>query len=112
MFNFNGVTMRLRPLLLALCGALWFCADSPSSAAFAFSWDNAKQGAFITALVRDESGRVFVGTEDNGVWIRGTRGGWSQYTTKNSGLSDDNIYSLAVDKQGRVWAGTGLLLGT
>ena len=70
------------------------------------------------ALARDNGGNVWVGTEGNGVWRY--RGGneegrmqneetgqtnpWQQFTVTN-GLGDDYAYSLAVDQQGRVWAG-------
>ncbi len=60
------------------------------------------------ALVKDKAGNMWVGTEGNGVWrfnpnAFGTNQ-WTQFTITN-GLGDDHAYSLAVDKQGRIWAG-------
>jgi len=81
---------------------------SPSLAApAAVSWDKAKQGAFLTSLTQDKQGRLFVGTEDFGVWMRDTAGHWHQFNNRNSNLADNSVYALAVDKKGRVWAGTG-----
>ena len=64
------------------------------------------------ALARDGDGNVWVGTEGNGVWEfnpdeysdESTNGEWQQFTVTN-GLGDNYAYSLAVDQQGRVWAG-------
>jgi hypothetical protein len=32
--------------------------------------------------------------------------GWTVYNTRNSGLPSDSVRALAIDRQGRVWAGT------
>jgi hypothetical protein len=70
------------------------------------SWSTTKQGAFVTALAQ-YGNRTFVATEDFGVWMRDAQTKrWSQFNAANSGIADDNIYALAVDKQGRTWAGT------
>ncbi len=54
-------------------------------------------------------GTVWIGTEDNGVWrydpAAPTSKQYTHYTTKD-GLGDNNAYALAVDKAGRLWAGT------
>lgn len=83
--------------------ALFF--TSPIHAA-PWSWDGATQGDFITALCSDAQGRVFVGTEDMGVWRYDprTENGWTHFTTQD-GLGDDNAYALAVDHQNRLWVG-------
>jgi hypothetical protein len=65
-------------------------------------------GRFVTALARDGAGNVWVGTEGNGVWrfspSASNNDQWTHFTITN-GLGDDYAYSLAVDRQGRVWAG-------
>ena len=93
-------------LVWLLLVALWLAA--PSSAA-PLTWDANAQGQFITSLCRDNSGHVWIGTEDQGVWRcdpsapAGQQ--YTHYTTKD-GLGDDNAYALACDKAGRVWVGT------
>ena len=72
------------------------------------AWETYPQpGPFIMALARDGSGNVWAGTEGNGVWQfipYVITNQWKQFTTKD-GLGDDYAYSVAVDQQGRIWAG-------
>jgi hypothetical protein len=58
----------------------------------------------VNAVTVDQSGKVWVGMEKGGValWDGST---WRLYTTAD-GLPSDWIYSLYVDSQNRVWAGT------
>ena len=73
-----------------------------------FKWDSAKQGAFVMSLCADKRGRLFVGTEDMGVWMYDAAlpagKAWRQFTTKD-GLGDNNGYALCCDSLGRIWAG-------
>jgi len=79
------------------------------------------------ALARDGMDNLWVGTEGNGVWRYApnvsTNGQWTHYSQKSGvgnhltpalspasggegdGLGDDYAYSVAVDKQGRIWVG-------
>ena len=63
----------------------------------------------VTALARQSNGRLWVTTEDGGVWSYeegappATR--WKQFMAKD-GVGDDSAYAVAVDKQNRVWVGT------
>ena len=72
------------------------------------AWEAFPQpGSFIMSLARDGSGNVWVGTEGNGVWQftpYAITNQWKRFTTKD-GLGDDYAYSVAVDQQGRIWAG-------
>ena len=73
------------------------------------SWEKlSSPGKFIMSLARSSDGKVWVGTEGQGVWrfdSKATPGGqWTQFTTAD-GLGDDYAYSVAVDKRGRVWVG-------
>jgi hypothetical protein len=65
-------------------------------------------GSFILALARDGMGNLWVGTEGNGVWQYNPNAipnrQWRQFTSKD-GLGDDYAYSVAVDKQRRIWVG-------
>src|SRR6202453_861961 len=71
----------------------------------ALGWDNQTQGAFVTSVAVDSQNIVWAGTEGKGVWFYTPRQQkWMQFTSAD-GLGDDNIYALAVDKLGRVWAG-------
>jgi frataxin-like iron-binding protein CyaY len=71
----------------------------------ALGWDSTTQGLFVTSVIVDAQNNVWAGTEANGLWRYDSRAKkWAQFTTKD-GLGDDNVYALAVDKLGRVWAG-------
>lgn len=80
---------------------------APASASSAsLPWNLHGQGEFVTALCRDTQGNQWVGAEDRGVWrYSPATQKWTQFTTKD-GLGDDNAYSLACDRLGRVWVGT------
>src|SRR6056297_2713663 len=64
----------LKIFALVLCSAiltatLFLFCTSPCHAAGFENMDFTKAGKFITALERDERGRVWIGTEDNGVLV-------------------------------------------
>jgi ligand-binding sensor domain-containing protein len=59
---------------------------------------------FIVALISDDNGGAWIGTEDEGVFHYQVDAKVSQFTTKN-GLGDNNSYALAIDKHGRLWVG-------
>ena len=67
---------------------------------------------YITALGEDSDGRLWIGTQQNGLF-RLIQGRILRYTTRR-GLLDDSVTSLAADKRGMVWIGTpsGLNLWT
>ncbi len=100
-----------RARLTALTSCLVLLLVAPSSAA-PLTWNANAQGQFITSLCRDNSGHVWIGTEDMGVWRCDPSAPkdkqYTHYTTQstNNGLSDDNAYALTCDKAGRVWVGT------
>jgi signal transduction histidine kinase/ligand-binding sensor domain-containing protein len=59
------------------------------------------------SMIKRPDGVLWVGTLGNGVNRFDTRTGlWKHYTQANSGLEDNVIVSLGVDKQGTLWAGT------
>lgn len=94
----------------------------PKTPTATFEWDSAKQGLFVTAVARQSSGDLWVGTEDSGVWKFDARSAkWTQWLAQPAlsqidapsqtdqygrivGLGDSNAYALAIDGKGRVWA--------
>ncbi|HET6442423.1 MAG TPA: two-component regulator propeller domain-containing protein [Phycisphaerae bacterium] len=101
----------------ALQGAFWLLAVISAQAAAgaaqppADAWETFKQpGPFITALSASDQA-LWIATEDAGLWRLDLSadpakpGAWRQFTTKE-GLASDDVYAIAVDAAGRVWAGT------
>lgn len=60
----------------------------------------------VTCELQDPTGRLWVGTEGEGVWML-EGGKWTQYTKAagGKGLGDEFVYALAMDRKGRLWAG-------
>lgn len=58
----------------------------------------------ITSIVSDNSGNIWIGAFGGLTKFDGSS--WFTYMRSNSGLHDDYIYSIAVDKQNNIWAGT------
>ncbi len=63
----------------------------------------------VRGISREEpSGKVWIGTEDQGVfrYDPSAKGAaqWTNFTAKN-GLGDDNVYAICSDKLGRIWVG-------
>jgi len=102
--------LPIRAFLFALTSGLAFLLACASAClANVIPWDANAQGQFITALCPGPRGTVWIGTEDQGVWQYNpsapTGKQYTYYTTQD-GLGDNNAYALAVDKAGRLWAGT------
>jgi ligand-binding sensor domain-containing protein len=57
----------------------------------------------ITDIEKDKSGRIWVATYGNGIFVYQTQ--IKHYTT-HEGLADNYVYSLQTDSSGAVWAGT------
>ena len=71
----------------------------------ALNWQ-ASADRSVTALAQGGDGALWIATEDAGVWrYNVATQSWKQFTAKD-GLADNNAYALAIDKAGRVWAGT------
>ena len=68
-----------------------------------------RQIKFVTSLRRDPQGRVWIGTEDTGLWrydpAAPVTADYAHYRAAD-GPGDDTVYALACDKRGRVWVGT------
>ncbi len=79
---------------------------SAAPPATALGWDADRQGHFVVSQARDALGRLWVGTEDQGVSCYDPQAHkWKQFTAKD-GLGDDNAYAITGDALGRVWVGT------
>ena len=63
--------------------------------------------SFLMDAVVDHQGALWAASENQGLWRLVPGGSW-QYMSKTPGFprNSPNIYALAVDGQGRVWAGT------
>ncbi len=91
--------------LVGWCALAPALLAGPARADESLVWDRVKQGAFVRSLAADPAGRVWVGTEDRGVWCHDPAApGWRHYGSAD-GLGDDNAYALACDAAGRVWVG-------
>lgn len=81
-------------------------AEAQTASKFAFGWDNGKQGRFVTALLQDSRGDLWVSTEDKGIWhLSPATQKWVNYSGYGS-INDDTSYALAEDGKGRIWVGT------
>ena len=60
-------------------------------------------GSFITCLLEDDDGRVWVGAEEHG--LARLSGGELLCFTKERGLLDDSPFAMAADAAGRLWVG-------
>ncbi len=92
--------------LLVVCLCLLFLGHGTAVADLPH-WDAAAQGKFVTSLTADAAGRVWAGTEENGVWAAsGTDPdkGWTHYGVKD-GLGQGDVSALVCDTKGRIWAG-------
>lgn len=69
-------------------------------------------GEFVTALLRDRSGRLWVGTLGTGLFRQRDDGHFEAIRSQVPGTAANDIFSLAQDAQGQLWVGTrsGLLL--
>lgn len=63
----------------------------------------------VTSIINDKkSGILWVGTDGNGLYSIDRKGNTSNYTDKNSGLSNNSIMGLEIDKRGKLWIATYL----
>jgi sugar lactone lactonase YvrE len=72
------------------------------------SWEDDKQSSLIQDVKLDRRGRIWIATEDSGVWMYDSANSarnWTQFNA-TSGLADDNCRVILCDKLGRIWVGT------
>ena len=98
----SHLTATFRLTLLALLFCLSASAQDTSRTQVQGIHDR-----YVLSLVEDRQQRVWIGTEDQGVWRldeSNARPRWKQFTVPD-GLGDESIHALACDQQGRIWAG-------
>ena len=66
-------------------------------------------GACVTSIAANETdGSLWVGTDGKGLYRIEKNGNRTLYTNSNSGLSNNSIMGLAIDKRGTLWVATYL----
>src|SRR5258707_9145606 len=65
-----------------------------------------KKPVSITALSEDNAGRLWIGSQEQGLFCRVPGSGSVRQYQKSDGLLDDTVTSLTTDSEGRVWVGT------
>ncbi|ART78853.1 ligand-binding sensor domain-containing diguanylate cyclase [Oceanisphaera avium] len=64
-----------------------------------------KVSAYINHLLVDKSGFLWLATDGDGIYVRQGKKTIAHFNNKD-GLPSNNVYQLAQDAEGRVWAGT------
>jgi signal transduction histidine kinase/ligand-binding sensor domain-containing protein/DNA-binding response OmpR family regulator len=74
---------------------------------------NGEKTGTVYAIMEDSKGNIFLGTKGNGLYKLKRSGlldfevkHFIHYPTDSNAISNNNIYSLLEDKQGRIWVGT------
>lgn len=58
----------------------------------------------VTCIVADKKGSIFIGSFGGILKFDGSS--WHEYTRENSGLQNELVYAIAVDKENKIWVGT------
>ncbi len=97
--------------ILATLALTWWPAPltASSSEASGVEWHTFLEGSHVSALAV-QGAQLWVGTTEGLYRLNPTDGSQVQYTTAD-GLPDNRVRALAVDRQGRLWAGTEAGLG-
>lgn len=69
----------------------------------AMKWQANRQGRYVTSGALDKHGRLWIGSEDDGLWLC-TGAQWKHFTA-TEGLGENSVYAVACDSLGRIWAG-------
>ena len=90
----------------ALVIIIAFLSFSYSFAQAPITWEhpNGPYGGVIYSLVDDGEGRLFAGTEGDGIFMSEDNG--ETWVETNIGITNFIVYTLAVNQQGQVFAGT------
>jgi signal transduction histidine kinase/ligand-binding sensor domain-containing protein len=104
-----------RPFYLALAasrdGQLWVLGEGRLRKWNGTAW-SADLGSFpvtgiaVTGMLELSSGRIVVGTQESGLIIFDPATGWAALTREH-GLPQDWVLSLAEDRENNLWVGTG-----
>jgi ligand-binding sensor domain-containing protein len=103
------VNEYIRALTFASDGSLWLGTLAGVSRYDEETWqvirDEAALGQRINAILMDNEGHIWAGSERNGLLLWDRRA-WQRITTE-AGLPDNRITALYQDTQGRLWIGGG-----
>lgn len=70
---------------------------------------NADYNSCVTSIIRDEeTGTIWVGTDGGGIYKIDRHRNVTHFSSRNSGLTNNSIMSLAIDRRGRLWIATYL----
>ena len=86
-------------------GNMWFGTDMGLVKFDGQNWTPYLENVSIRGVEKDALGNLWVGTFGNGVYKYD--GTWTRYTKQN-GLLDNKIWSLAIDSKGYKWFATEL----
>lgn len=93
---------------LLICSIILLLSSSETRSQNTRLWDKDSQGAFVTDVNVDEQKRLWITTEDKGVWQRNLNfieSDWN-FVSPGGKAAFDPIYAVATDRKGRTWLGT------
>ncbi|TAE00647.1 MAG: hypothetical protein EAZ97_05300 [Bacteroidetes bacterium] len=62
---------------------------------------------YISGLAVDKAGKIWVGTQETGVWMLDKENSWHHYTAADrEELRSNNVVSMAIDDSDMIWVGT------
>ena len=62
---------------------------------------------YVTTITRDLKGQIWVGTFGGGLCLYDDKSGITKIVTEHNGIASNEIYSIVVDKQNRLWMSNG-----
>ncbi|MFY9558149.1 MAG: two-component regulator propeller domain-containing protein, partial [Blastocatellia bacterium] len=62
---------------------------------------------YVNGICQDSSGQVLFGTDVGLIAFKAKNDEWNVYTSDNSGLPDNKVSALLVDRTRKIWIGTG-----
>lgn len=89
-------------------GNIWFATDLGISIkdASSLNWSHILKGLVVVTLCKSEDGSVWAGTYGDGMYLVNKQKQIVKHLTKeNGGLTTNNIFSIAQDKDGDLWVG-------
>lgn len=118
---YNTGGWKVHKLLEDNQGNLWISAYQTGlmivpQSMFGFRYFNFRRGDHpgdemycLTSACRDaESGRTWLGSDGNGIFLLESNGDSINYNSSNSDLPDDSVMGVAFDTHGTLWIGTYL----
>lgn len=116
-----SIANEVRALLYDSQGLLWvatkkgeiFILNDQNELVHKITSLNGREPGRVYALMEDSRGQIFLGTRGNGLFVLTRKKGmafdvvhYASAADEVYALSDNNIYALLEDHQGRIWVGT------